>query len=676
MSRKPKSPPLPVVVGDKLAEKETSRRRVHAPPLPPIVAAMMAEAEEQRGRRKPPLPKAVADKLAEWTAADEDLLRQFIVDAGWTAFTATGERIGPVNAKSTSTDPDPLPVLQPVAEDEPIALSQSELLDECAAEPQTDIGLGTRLRIRYGRILRHVTHVGWHGYDGTRFKEDASGAFTRQLAHRTAVWIDDEAIKLDCSSDEQAKIEAGRLAVEELKKLGKKTKDWTPDQLERFAQLDHDVELMQKVHDDRAGRMSSRHNFAKAAAGSGRINNMLCEAIPYLSVSVDDLNQDLHAVNCRSGTLRFIRDGSTWRPRLDPHRASDYISKLAESDFDPTATCPDFLNFLQRILPDPDIRSFLQRYFGYCLLGITVEQCLLFFYGAGRNGKSTLIDLMVEILGDYAVTMSIDSFAGDSRRAGAEATPDLARLPGARLVAASEPEMGVHLKDALIKSLTGGEVISVRRLHQDFFELKPQFKIVLSGNHKPMIKDDSDGIWRRVYLVPFEIQIPEEDVDQDLPQKLRREAVGIFAWLVRGCLDYLNLGLCVPNMVRVATAEYREESDPIGAFLRNACVITGKEEDRESPEEMFSGYCAYAKREGLPEFKQSTFSRRLPDQTRKSWPGQDKQMHSFWRQRSNGTVFCGVRIKDEFKATSRQGGAPPDRFERANGEPWPDDYTS
>ncbi|MBX8803469.1 hypothetical protein HBA92_22455, partial [Ochrobactrum sp. MR28] len=113
--------------------------------------------------------------------------------------------------------------------------------------------------------------------------------------------------------------------------------------------------------------------------------------------------------------------------------------------------------------------------------------CLVFFYGAGRNGKSTFVDLICEILGDYAVTLSIDSFAGESKRGGSEATPDLARLPGARLVAASEPEMGVKLKDALIKTLTGGEKIAVRRLHQDFIELVPQFKIILSGNHKPRI---------------------------------------------------------------------------------------------------------------------------------------------------------------------------------------------
>src|SRR5690606_25874401 len=127
------------------------------------------------------------------------------------------------------------------------------------------------------------------GFDGMRFKEDASGAFTRQLAHKTAIWIDDEAIRLDCSPDEQAAIEDGRLAADEMKKMGKAAKDWTVEQITEYEALEKRVKAMRKVQDDRAGRMSSRHNFAKSAAGTSRINNMLAEAAPYLAIDVDDL---------------------------------------------------------------------------------------------------------------------------------------------------------------------------------------------------------------------------------------------------------------------------------------------------------------------------------------------------------------------------------------------------
>jgi putative DNA primase/helicase len=474
----------------------------------------------------------------------------------------------------------------------------------------------------------------------------------------------------------KAVIKDGKAAERDKRKMLQATQSWSAEQYERYACLEDDVAAMEAVQSDRSGRMSSRHAHAKSSAGTSKINNMLTEAVPYVSLDVSDLNRDLYAINCESGTLRFfcseIGGLGKWEVRLDRHRPADLISKLAQVAFDPKAACPLFEQFFQRVMPNPDNRAFLRRYMGYCLLGSTVEQCLLFFYGAGRNGKSTFVDLMVEILSDYAVSMSIDSFAGDSKRAGAEATPDLARLPGARLVAAAEPEMGVKLKDALIKTLTGGEAIAVRRLHQDFFELVPQFKIVLSGNHKPIIHDDSDGIWRRVHLVPWDIQIPEGEVDRDLPRKLRMEKAGIFAWMVKGALDYLQKGLQVPAGVIAATAEYREESDPIGAFIRNACDVTGSDSDRESPEELFNAYMRYAKREGLSEFKQATFTKRFPDQSRKSWKGLDGLMHQFRKGKSGTTVYYGVRVKDEFRASGPGDSPPPGRF--SDDAPFPEDF--
>ena len=648
-----------------------------------------------------------------------------------------------------SVNPDPLIVSEPEAEVEPLVLSPEEIREECSREPETDIGNARRLLTRYGDRIMHVTNVGWHGYTGDRWLEDASGAVVRAFAHKTAEAIDDEAINLDCSNDEQAKIEAGRIALGKIKDMGKppsvsadvddervkeldtliaemidaeKTKirmgapnkkwtdddhadfqrlketikvgkqaerekkkmldatsSWSAEQYQEFEKLSDVVDKMDEVQRDRSGRISSRHNHAKSSAGTSKINNMLTEAVPYVSKEVNDLNRDLFAVNCRSGTLRFFcseADGKRkWSFRKDRHRASDFISKIAEVDFDPEALAPLWHQFLQQVQPNPDIRAFLQRFSGYCLLGLTVEQCLLFFYGAGRNGKSTFVDVIVGLLGDYAVSMSIDSFAGDSKRAGAEATPDLARLPGARLVAASEPEMGVHLKDALIKTLTGGEPIAVRRLHQDFFELFPQFKLILSGNHKPIVRDDSDGIWRRVHLVPWEIQIPEDQVDRDLPRKLKAESAGVFAWMIKGALDYLQRGLQVPEGVKAATAEYREESDPIGAFLRNACHVTGSDADRETPEELFNAYMRFAKREGLSEFKQATFSKRLPDQTRKSWKGGDGLMHQFRKGKSGTTFYYGIAIREEFRSTGQgdgDSGTVSGRF--AADEPFPAEF--
>lgn len=448
--------------------------------------------------------------------------------------------------------------------------------------------------------------------------------------------------------------------------MGAPKKDWDEDKLARYVMLEEQIEDGEAARTKVNGRKSARHRHAKSSAGTSKINNMMTEAAPHVAKMVGDLNRDLYAINCMGGTLRFVREESEesdpddpvyrWVVRVDPHRPSDFISKLVTIDWKDGAAAPEFDKFLKRVQPDHDIRAFLKRFVGYCLLGLTVEQCLVFFYGAGRNGKSTFVDLICEILGDYAVTLSIDSFAGDSRRGGNEATPDLARLPGARVVAASEPEMGVKLKDALIKTLTGGEKIPVRRLHQDFIEVLPQFKIILSGNHKPRIDDTSDGIWRRVNLVPWEVQIPREEVDRSLPSKLRKEAAGVFAWMVEGAIEYLNYGLSPPDKVLLATAEYREESDPIGAFIRGACIVTGNEVDGATPGDLFIGYSNWAGKEGAAEFRQNTFSRRLPDYTRLSWEGPDGKMHQFWKGKSGTTIYRGIRVKDEFV---RPGGHDP-----------------
>lgn len=536
--------------------------------------------------------------------------------------------------------------------------SPEEILQECALEPETDIGNARRFLARYGDRVIHVARVGWHGYDGTRWKEDEDGSVVRPLAQKTAELISDEATLLTATAEEDKLIEAGRAARVERKKMGLPKKDWDEEKLARYVQLENQIEEGEDASKKVSGRKSSRHRHAKSTAGTSKLNNMLTEASPHVAKMVGDLNRDLYAVNCKSGTLRFVRVENedsdpedptfTWSVRVDPHRPSDLVSKLAPYRWVKGAEAVEFDKFLKRVQPDHDIRAFLKRFVGYCLLGITVEQCLVFFYGAGRNGKSTFVDLLCELVGDYAVTLSIDSFAGESRRGGNEATPDLARLPGARLVAASEPEMGVKLKDALIKTLTGGEKIPVRRLHQDFIEVIPQFKIVLSGNHKPRIDDTSDGIWRRVHLVPWEVQIPREEVDRSLPQKLRAEADGVFAWMVEGALEYLNYGLCPPEKVLMATAEYREESDPIGAFIRAACNVTGSEADSSTPGDLFIGYSNYASKEGAPEFKQGTFARRFPDYTRMSWEGPDGKMRQFWKAKSGTTIYKGIVVRDEF----------------------------
>lgn len=583
---------------------------------------------------------------------------------------AVAQKMAEAAAQRAGISPDPLPILQPESEQPSVDLSPEEMTEQCSLEPETDIGNGRRFIWRYGDDVVNVARVGWHVWDGRRFREDEDGSGVRPLAQKTAEFIDDEAILLEATDAERVAIEDGRIAVEEMKRLGKPQKDWTAEQIDKIDDLQVRINRMKEADKDRKGRLSSRHAHAKSSAGTSKINNMLIEAGPHCARMVKDLNTDLYAFNTESGTLRFVPQGDgKWGVRLDPHRQRDFITKLAPVTFDVDARTAVFDYFLRTIMPDEDMRRFIQRFFGYCLLGLTSEHCLLFFYGSGRNGKSTLAELMLDIVGDYAASMSIDSFSGDHQRKGADATPDLARLPGVRLVTAEEPEQGVKLKGALIKKMTGGTKMDVRKLNQEFFEMMPHFKIVISGNHKPIIVDDSDGMWARVHMIPFNVQISKDKIDRDLPAKLRAEKAGVLAWMVRGAIDYLENGLRPPVAVIEATEEYRQDSDPIGDFIRNGCEITGELTDKVLPGEFVDAFRIYAKKNGLPEFQPATITRRLPDQAKKDWTAPDGSKRQFSRVRSNGTFFTGIRIRDEYTHRGMDSG-----HHRQDDDPWPPDH--
>lgn len=507
-----------------------------------------------------------------------------------------------------------------------------DLLRRCAAEPETDIGNARRFLARFGDRVIAVHRIGFHVYDGRRWAEDVEDGHVRPLAHETAEKIALEARVIGAASEE-----------------------------ERAAMAAGDPAVVRLVRDRRA----RRQRWARTSGNKSKIDGMLNEARPYRSVDIGDLDRDPLAVNTASGTLRFVREPDPecpdpdvirlkWGVRLDPHRREDMISKLAPVAFDADAEAPVFEAFIARVLPDPAIRGFVQRYLGYSLTALTREQVFVFFWGQGRNGKSTLVDLVGRIMGDYATTVPFETLAGDDRRRGSEATPDLARLPGARLVRAAEPEQKMKFRESMVKSLTSGEPIPVRRLHADFIDFYPTFKLLVSGNHKPSIEGTDDGIWRRVLLVPWEVQVPAEELDRDLPDKLWAERAGVLNWLIEGALDYLEHGLGPPDAVRGATEEYREESDPVGAFLRAACEITGNDADFESPGDLHAAYEAWCKQAGVNAWTPSTFSRRLPDKARSM---------GFRKAKSVGmTIYRGIRIRAEFRPDSRPSGTHGDAW--------------
>ena len=565
----------------------------------------------------------------------------------------------------------PTPFQEParLADCDPVELTPEEMLLECAGEPETDIGNGRRLLIRYGDRIIHVAHVGWHGYDGKRWKEDDDGSVVRPLAQKTAELIAEEARLLAATEEELEVIAKGKEAEAELKSIGNPKKDWGKDLFATYLQLTETAEAGENAQKKVNGQKSSRHKHAKSSAGTTKINNALTEALPAVACTVERLNTDLHALNVGNGTLRFVRFEDeesepddprfVWRARLDAHDPSDFISKIAPHAWRQGSRCPELDAFLETVQPDPEMRAFLQRLSGYIALGIIDEQIMVIFHGGGRNGKSTFVSLLCHVLGDYAVTLDVDSFTGENRRSGSEATPDLARLPGARLVASEEPDEGVRLKEGLIKRVTGGTKIPVRRLHQDFIEVLPQFTPVMSCNPKPEIRDMSEGLWRRILMVPWEIQIAKKDIDRKLLGKLKAEAEGVLAWLVQGALDYLNYGLSPPKKVLAATDEYRNDSDFIGSFIRSACIVTGRADDTSSPADIFIAYSNWQARSGAMELHKNTFFKRFPAYCQQYFEAPDGSQRQFVKDKSGTTVYRGILVKDEFVRPSGQQGEQP-----------------
>lgn len=322
-----------------------------------------------------------------------------------------------------------------------------------------------------------------------------------------------------------------------------------------------------------------------------------------LVVAPGDLDRDDWLLATNLGTLD-LRTG-----RLRTSDPADLITHLAPVDYDPSAACPRWETFLARILPDPELRAFLQRSAGYALTASMREQCLWILWGVGGNGKSTFLTTLQALMGDYAMQAPL-SMLVDRKR---DATPyDLATLPGRRLVAVAETEDVSHLAEGVIKQLTGGEPMRARNLYGDFFEFQPKAKIWLSTNHKPAVKGEDEGIWRRIHLIPFTECISDGELDRDLPWKLRQELPGILAWAVRGCLDWRRHGLQVPRVVIDATLEYRREESVLARFVDDVCVSSPRA--TVAKKALYEAYTAWCDEQALPPLSHLRLSKALKEQ--------------------------------------------------------------
>jgi putative DNA primase/helicase len=537
------------------------------------------------------------------------------------------------------TEPPPAPEEPPLPE------------AEAAKLPTNDIGNGRRLHVYFGEDLLRVPRLAWHVWTGTHWARDDDDLRVRTLAQRVSERILDELDYLPVADWERAAmdgLEGARSTIRALEGVGQLDEAEARRLTEARIALDRGEQAQAAVR----GRRGKHVTWARTSGNSGRIDALLREGGVALSVGLDDLDADPLVVNCLSHTLRFRAvdaradgGGITAELRADPHRREDRLTKCVAAAYDPAAEAPTFDAFLRRIQPAAEMRRFLQRWWGLSMSGVPVQK-LAFFHGIGANGKSVLVDLMCRIMDSYAATAPIEALTGQSRRSGSDATPELIPLIGARAVRSSEPEQGERFKEGMIKSLTSGEPIAVRALHSDFIFITTTFKLTISGNHKPEIRGTDDGIWRRVLLVPFDVQIPEAERDPDLGDKLWVERDGIFRWMVEGLLDYLEGGLQVPDAVSDATGDYRRDSDPVGAFLTECTVMDGGD-DFLLAKDLIEAFNFWLEDAGETKWGGRTVSLRLVDKAgRWRHPASGRSMVR-GKQRSKG--YRGVRLTDTFR---------------------------
>ncbi len=270
----------------------------------------------------------------------------------------------------------------------------------------------------------------------------------------------------------------------------------------------------------------------------------------------------------------------------------DYLlSKLAGTVYDEKATCPVWERFIGEITQgDQQLALYLQRMVGYCLTASVREQCVFFLWGNGSNGKSTFVETISAIMGEYAMACQPETVMMRDRNPTARA--DIARLRSARLVTTFEPNDGARLDEGMVKQLTGGDKVTARFLYGKDFEFRPEFKIMMATNYKPIIKGTDQGIWRRVRLIPFNLQLPEEKKDKHLPEKLLREHPGILKWAVAGAVDWYRDGLPPCKAVDEAVQEYRSEMDRIQQFIDDCLTVsTGASLRASSLYQCYRGWC-------------------------------------------------------------------------------------
>ncbi len=382
----------------------------------------------------------------------------------------------------------------------------------------------------------------------------------------------------------------------------------------------HDADLLP---DGDKRKALIQHSLKSESSGRLRALLDLASGMPDITIRSDELDQNLWLLNCQNGTID-LKTG-----KLLPFNPKDYITRICSTPYDANKDIPLWTSLLDKVSGgDEAVKRYMQKAFGYALTGDISEQAMFLLYGTGSNGKSTMLNIFAELLDGYAQSTSSDTFM---QKKNESVNNDIARLKGARFVSAIEMEEGKRMAESLIKSMTGGDKLVTRFLYGEFFEYVPQFKVFLAVNHKPIIRDTTKSIWRRIKLMEFTNTFTEQERDKNFPAKIMAtEMPGILAWAVEGCLLWQREGIPDPDKIYKATQEYRDEMDAFAHFFDECCVVN--EAGRVSNKMLRAAYDEWCKENGEWALPQRPFSQKLLERgfQKKRAPGNGAYMwHGF-----------------------------------------------
>ena len=356
-----------------------------------------------------------------------------------------------------------------------------------------------------------------------------------------------------------------------------------------------------------------------------RLNAMieLSQSEEGVSISQSILDQNKYLLGVNNGVIN-LKTGTFMSNSKD-----EYITKRATVKYDSKSTCPRWLKFLNEVTNNnEDLIEYLQKLVGYSLTGDTSEQKLFFLYGGGANGKSVFVNTIQNLLGDYALQTPVSTLM---TRGKDTINNDVARLRGARFVATTETEEGSKFNESEVKLLTGGDRVTARFLHQEHFEYKPQFKILISGNHKPT-PGNGHGIWRRLALIPFLVKFEKSQIDKGLEKKLKVELSGILNWAIEGCIKWQEEGLVPPKIIEEATNEYKTEMDRVNSWMEDCCDMKATLNDSEKSSDLYCSYKEWAKKNGEWEMSHRIFGNRMSEK------------NFIKKKKSSGKYYSGIRL--------------------------------